>query len=154
LQCLLRQEFAVILLDVVMPEMDGFETAAMIGQHTRWGRTPIIFVTSYSTSDLEGIKGYELGAADFVFAPVVPAILRAKESVVGELYRKRLELSQANEQLRTEITEQLRAEEKALQAARLAAIGEMVTGLAHESRNSLQMMQSSVQLLSRRVPEG
>src|ERR1700730_6205679 len=67
LQSLLKQEFALILLDVVMPEMDGFETATLIRQRPRLEHTPIIFVTAYSTSDLDRVKGYELGAVDYVF---------------------------------------------------------------------------------------
>lgn len=148
---LLQREFAVILLDVLMPEMDGFETATMIRQHPRLEHTPIIFVTAYSTSDLDRLKGYELGAVDYVFVPVVPEILRAKVSVFVELYRKRSELSEANAQLVVEITERKRAQEQALQAERLAAIGQMVTGLAHESRNALQKIQASVEMLARRV---
>src|SRR5262245_48319106 len=78
LQQLLRHEFALILLDVVMPEMDGFDTAAMIRQHPRLEHTPIIFLTAFSTSDIDRLRGYKLGAVDYVFAPVVPEILRAK----------------------------------------------------------------------------
>jgi PAS domain S-box-containing protein len=92
LQCLLKQDIALILLDVVMPEMDGFETATLIRQHPRLEQTPIIFVTALSTSDLDRLKGYALGAVDYVFVPVVPEILRAKVSVFVELYRKRQEL--------------------------------------------------------------
>jgi signal transduction histidine kinase len=151
LQFLLKEECAVILLDIVMPEMDGFETAAMIRQRERLERTPIIFLTSYSTSDLDRIKGYEYGAIDVVFAPIVPEILRAKVLALVELYRVRRELAQANEQLRAEIVERRRAQEQALQAERLAAIGQMVAGLAHESRNALQQIQASVEMLARRV---
>ncbi len=102
---LLKQDFALILLDVVMPEMDGFETATLIRQRPRLESTPIIFVTAYSTTELDRMKGYELGAVDFVFLPIVPEILRAKVSVFVDLYRKRQELAQANEQLRAEIAE-------------------------------------------------
>lgn len=151
LQFLLKEECAVILLDIVMPDMDGFETAAMIRQRQRLERTPIIFLTAYSTSDLDRIKGYEYGAIDVVFAPIVPEILRAKVLALVELYRVRRELAQANEQLRAEIAERRRAQEQALQAERLAAIGQMVTGLAHESRNALQQIQAAVEMLSRRV---
>jgi signal transduction histidine kinase len=99
LQCLLKQEFALILLDVIMPEMDGFETANLIRQHPRLKQTPIIFVTALSTSDLDRLKGYELGAVDYVFAPIVPEILRAKAAVFVELYRKRQELQGMNRAL-------------------------------------------------------
>jgi signal transduction histidine kinase len=154
LQLLLKQEFALILLDVVMPEMDGFETATLIRQRPRFEDTPIIFITAYSASELDRLKGYQLGAVDFVFAPIVPEILRAKVRAFVELYRKRLELAEANEHLRAEIAERKRAQEQALQAERLAAIGQMVAGLAHESRNSLQQIQASVEMLARRIKAG
>jgi signal transduction histidine kinase len=151
LQFLLKEECALILLDIVMPDMDGFETAAVIRQRQRLERTPIIFVTAYSTSDLDRIKGYQYGAIDVVFAPIVPEILRAKVLALVELYRVRRELAQTNEQLLAEIVERRRAQELALQAERLAAIGQMVAGLAHESRNALQQIQASVEMLSRRI---
>lgn len=154
LQYLLRHEVALILLDVVMPEMDGFETASMIRQRPRLQDTPIIFLTSYSTSDLDRLKGYELGAVDYVFAPIIPDILLAKAKVFVELYRKRQEIAEANERLRSEIAERRRAQEVALQAERLAAIGQMVTGIAHESRNSLQQVHAAVEMLARRLQPG
>jgi signal transduction histidine kinase len=151
LQQLLKQEFALVLLDVVMPEIDGFETATLIRQRPRSELTPIIFVTAYSTSELDKMRGYELGAVDYVFAPIVPEILRAKAAVFVELYRNRRQLAQANEQLQAEITKRKEAQEQALQAERLAAIGQMVAGLAHESRNSLQLIQASTEMLARRI---
>jgi signal transduction histidine kinase len=85
---LLRNDFAVILLDVKMPEMDGFETAAMIRQRPRFEKTPIIFITGYSNSDMDRLKGYELGAVDYLFLPVVPQVLKAKVSAFVELARQ------------------------------------------------------------------
>jgi PAS domain S-box-containing protein len=105
LQHLLKQDVALILLDVVMPEMDGFETATLIRQHPRLEQVPIIFVTAFSTSEMDRLKGYGLGAVDYVFVPVVPEILRAKVSVFVELYRKRQELQ-------NEITERKKTETK------------------------------------------
>jgi PAS domain S-box-containing protein len=105
LQYLLKQEFALILLDVVMPEMDGFETASLIRQHPRLEQIPIIFVTAYSKSELDRLKAYELGAVDYVFVPVVPEILRAKVSVFVELYRKRQELQNLNRSLEQRVIE-------------------------------------------------
>jgi PAS domain S-box-containing protein len=282
LQRLLKDEYALILLDVVMPEMDGFETAQLIRQRPRTQYTPIIFLTAYSTNDIDKMRGYELGAVDYVFAPVIPEILRAKVQVFVELYRNRRELTQAHEQLEAgvsereflqrraqvteerfrlmvenvrdyaiimldpqgnvatwnvgaqrmfgytsdeiigqhfsrfmlaedlewdkadkemqaviadgryeeenwrlrkdgcrfwasviitalrdpdgrlvgfakilrDLTEQKRAEEKAMQAERLAAIGQMVAGLAHESRNSLQQIQAAIEMLTRRLKPG
>ena len=92
LRQLLRQEFAVILLDVRMPVMDGFETAQLVRQRPRSELTPIIFVTALDQAETDMGRGYDLGAVDFVFAPVVPAILRAKVTVFVELYRAQQEL--------------------------------------------------------------
>src|ERR1700687_5642844 len=92
LRQLLRQEFAVVLLDVRMPVMDGFETAQLIRLRPRSELTPIIFVTALGQAETDMGRGYDLGAVDFVFAPVVPAILRAKVAVFVELYRAQQEL--------------------------------------------------------------
>jgi signal transduction histidine kinase len=99
LQRLMQEEFAVILLDVNMPGMDGFETSSMIHQHPRFERTPIIFVTAVNVSDLDRMRGYKLGAVDYVMVPVIPEILRSKVVVLAELFRKRRELQHANERL-------------------------------------------------------
>ena len=96
LQCMMDQEFAVVLLDVSMPGMDGFETAALIHEHPRFERTPIIFVTGVHVTELECLKGYKLGAIDYVNVPLVPEILRGKVSVLVELHLKRRELQRLN----------------------------------------------------------
>ncbi|HEY2590810.1 MAG TPA: response regulator [Steroidobacteraceae bacterium] len=101
LEQLMKDEFAVILLDVSMPGMDGFETASLIHEHPRFERTPIIFVTGVNVSELDQLKGYKLGAVDYVHVPVVPEILRSKISVLVELYCKRRELQSVNEELAT-----------------------------------------------------
>src|SRR5436190_11418519 len=95
-EILLHEEVAVILLDVNMPGMDGFETAAMIRQHPRFTKTPIIFVTAVNTTDLDRMRGYEIGAVDYVSVPVIPEILRAKVSVFVDLHRKTRALERAN----------------------------------------------------------
>lgn len=99
LRQLLRREFAVVLLDVRMPIMDGYETAQLIRQRPRSELTPIIFVTALDKAETNMGRGYELGAVDFVFAPVVPAILRAKVGVFVELYRAQQELRRYRHQL-------------------------------------------------------
>src|SRR5688572_15702271 len=96
LRRLMEEEFAVILLDVNMPGMDGFETASMIHQHPRFEKTPIIFVTAVNVTDMDRLRGYKLGAVDYVMVPVIPEILRIKVVVLAELFRKRRELQQAN----------------------------------------------------------
>ena len=84
---LLRTDFAVVLVDVFMPELDGFELAAMIREHPRFKRTAIIFVSGIALSDLDRLRGYECGAVDYVPVPVVPEILRAKVRVFVELHQ-------------------------------------------------------------------
>lgn len=88
LRCLLDHEFAVILLDVQMPTMDGFETARLIRSRQQSESTPIIFVTAYSRGETDMMEGYSLGAVDFIFTPIIPEILRAKVSVFVDLYHK------------------------------------------------------------------
>ncbi len=100
LRALLRQEFAVILLDVNMPSMDGFETAQLIRQRKSTEHVPIIFVTSFSTADTEVFRGYSLGAVDYIFTPVVPDVLRAKVAVFIALSRQKLEIKRQSEELR------------------------------------------------------
>ncbi|HYK25387.1 MAG TPA: hybrid sensor histidine kinase/response regulator, partial [Steroidobacteraceae bacterium] len=113
LEQLMKEEFAVILLDVSMPGMDGFETASLIHEHPRFERTPIIFVTGVNVSELDQLKGYRLGAVDYVHVPVVPEILRSKVSVLVELYCKRRELQSLNEELAA-TNEELAASNRAL----------------------------------------
>src|SRR5256885_2678705 len=105
LRQLLRNEFAVVLLDVRMPIMDGFETAQLIRQRPRSELTPIIFVTALDQAETDMGRGYNLGAVDFVFAPIVPAIMRAKVSVFVELYRAQQELRRYRTQLETLVEE-------------------------------------------------
>src|ERR1700748_635759 len=99
LEKLMKDEFAVVLLDVSMPDMDGFEAATLIHQHPRFERTPIIFVTGVHVSELDRLKGYKVGAVDYVSIPVVPEILRSKVAVLVELHLKRRELQELNRNL-------------------------------------------------------
>ena len=99
LRRVMSEDFAVILLDVNMPEMDGFETASLIHQHPRFEKTPIIFVSAVNVSDLDRLRGYKLGAVDYVMVPIIPEILRSKVMVLAELFRKRTELQGLNARL-------------------------------------------------------
>ena len=122
LRRLLEDDFAVILLDVNMPDMDGFETAALIRQRKRSESTPIIFVTAFS-DETHAFQGYSLGAVDYILTPVVPAILRAKVSVFVELYQKTQQVRrQAEERAALAIAQaaQASAEEAARRAAFLS----------------------------------
>lgn len=106
LAALLEQQFAVVLLDVHMPEMDGFEVARLLRAHPRCEQTPIIFVTGVHVSELDQLKGYQVGAIDYIAVPVVPEILRSKVAVLVELYHRRRELARINQSL-TNAREQL-----------------------------------------------
>src|SRR6202034_3916237 len=88
LEHLLRTEIAVVLIDVCMPELDGFELAAMIREHPRFEKTAIIFVSAILMSDVDRLRGYEMGAVDYVPVPVIPEVLRAKVKIFAELHRK------------------------------------------------------------------
>jgi len=99
LDALMKQEFAVVLLDVKMPGMDGFETAELIHDHPRFETIPIIFVTGVHVTEFDRLKGYKAGAIDYVYIPVIPEILRSKVAVLVELYAKRRELQGVNKEL-------------------------------------------------------
>ena len=100
LRLVLKREFAVILLDINMPAMDGFETASLIRQRRSSAHTPIIFITSFSTADVEVYRGYSLGAVDYLFTPVTPEVLRSKVAVFVELAKKNREIQRQAEALR------------------------------------------------------
>lgn len=99
LRNLLNQDFAVILLDVQMPDMDGFETAALIRQRERSRHTPIIFVTAFNTSDNMVFRGYSLGAVDYLFKPIEPEILKSKVAAFIDLFQKSAEVKRQAAQL-------------------------------------------------------
>jgi two-component system sensor histidine kinase/response regulator len=109
LRHLLKEDFAVILLDVRMPIMSGFETAEMIRQRPASELTPIIFVTALEQAETDMGRGYELGAVDFVFSPIIPSILRAKVAVFVELYMAQQELKRYRTQLQGLVQERTTA---------------------------------------------
>ena len=105
LEFLLKNEAAVVLIDVCMPELDGFQLAAMIREHPRFQKTAIIFISAIQVDDVDRLRGYEMGAVDYVPVPVVPAVLRAKVKVFAELYRKTRELERLNAELERRVAE-------------------------------------------------
>jgi PAS domain S-box-containing protein len=119
LKYLLQQDFAVVLLDVQMPDMDGFETARLIRQRDRSRDTPIIFLTALSRSETNVFRGYELGAVDYIFKPFHPEILRSKVNVFVELFRKR----EAFKKQATELSRLIRQNELILRAAAEGVFG-------------------------------
>lgn len=112
LRCLLNEDFAVILLDVQMPGMDGFETATLIRSRDRSRATPIIFITAFSSNDTHVFKGYSLGAVDYLFKPLEPEILTSKVQVFVELFQKTVEVKQQATQLAAVNSELSKSEER------------------------------------------
>src|SRR5947207_2488128 len=109
LEQLLRSDVAVVLIDVCMPDLGGFELAAMIREHPRFQKTAIIFVSAIQVTDIDLLRGYAAGAVDYVPVPVVPDLLRAKVRVFAELYRKTRQLETLNAELERRVAERTAA---------------------------------------------
>jgi signal transduction histidine kinase len=159
---LLDQDFALIILDVAMPGMDGFETAKLVRTRERNRATPIIFITGLSWENDAVLRGYELGAFDFLMKPIRPEVLRAKATVFVQLQERTIELAIKADELRQA---QARAHERELQSQRRRFEAEVMERqlqqlaetdrrkdeflaiLAHELRNPLQPLQTAVEVL-------
>jgi signal transduction histidine kinase len=159
---LLEQDFALIILDVAMPGMDGFETAKMVRSRERNRATPIIFVTGLSWQDDAVLRGYELGAFDFLMKPIRAEVLRAKASVFVQLQERTLELQEKADELRQaqaraherELVAQRKRFESELMERRMSEMAEtdrrkdeFLAILSHELRNPLQPLQTAVEVL-------
>jgi two-component system, NtrC family, sensor kinase len=108
LEHLLKKDIAIVLTDVSMPDIDGFDLAEMIRQHPRFQKTAIIFISGVHLSDVDRVKGYRQGAVDYITVPVIPELLRAKVSIFAELHRKRRQLELLNQQLEHRVAERTR----------------------------------------------
>lgn len=116
LEHLLKNNVAVVLMDVSMPELDGFELATMIRQHPRFQKTAIIFISAVHLTDLDRLKGYKHGAVDYISVPVIPELLRAKVSIFAELHRKTRQLETLNQELERRVAERTEELESKAQA--------------------------------------
>src|SRR6058998_3733232 len=105
LEHLLKTDIAIVLMDVSMPEIDGFELAGLIREHPRYQQTAIIFISAVHLDDRDRLQGYEHGAVDYISVPVIPELLRAKVRVFAELYRKTQQLEQLNLDLEQRVAE-------------------------------------------------
>jgi signal transduction histidine kinase len=145
LRHLLQDDFAAILLDVNMPGMDGFETAALIRQRQRCETTPIIFVSAINDTVNHISRGYSLGAVDYILTPVVPDILRAKIAVFVDLFRKTEQIKRQAEERENLIREQAAAEHGRAEAERASAAKDrFLAMLSHELRTPLTPVLASV----------
>jgi CheY-like chemotaxis protein len=156
LQALLKTEFAVVLLDVCMPNVDGFELAKMIREHPRCRKAAIIFISAIQQTNLDQLRGYECGAVDYIPVPVVPELLRARVTVFADLYRKTAALERINQELEERVAERTAqlehdlAERTRLQQALMDAgqrKDEFLAVLAHELRNPLAPIRTAVDLM-------
>ena len=149
LKRVLEGEFAVILLDVNMPDIDGLETANLLRRHKNGRHTPIIFITAYA-DEMQTARGYELGAVDYILSPVIAPVLRTKVRVFVDLYEARAALSLSNQELETRVTERTAELQKSNErlhaeiAERLRAEAEREALLARE-----QVLRAEAEELSR-----
>ena len=176
LLALMADEFAVLVLDVRMPDMTGFELARLVKERKKTARIPIIFLTAYFNEDQHVLEGYDHGAVDYLHKPINVPVLRSKVAVFAELHRKNRALELANQALLEEVSERRLAEERlsdlnasldrrvtertdALQAseAKLRDINrrkdEFLATLAHELRNPLAPVRNAVQVLKHKSLE-
>ncbi len=147
---ILKQKFALILLDVKMPDIDGFEVAKTISQKQETREIPIIFITAVDKTDLHRVKGYDIGAVDYLFKPIDPRILQAKVKVFVELYRSRLQIEEQNCELRRSnsdleefayvISHDLKAPLRGISSVARWLLEDLGTTISPDSKENLELM--------------
>ena len=162
LRQVLREEFAVILLDVNMPDIDGLETASLIRNHKHGRHTPIIFITSYA-DEMQIVRGYELGAVDYILSPVIAAVLRTKVRVFVDLFLTHAALALSNQDLESRVTARTAELQQVLERERVLRTeaeglsrlkDEFLATMSHELRTPLNAIFGWVTLLrTRRLDE-
>ena len=149
LEKLLKNDVAVVLMDVSMPEIDGFELAEIIRQHPRYQKTAIIFVSAVHLTDVDRLKGYQHGAVDYLSVPIVPEVLRAKVRVFAELHRKKIQLERLNNELEKRVADRtLELERKAL------ALQQSNSDLAQKNQELDAIVQTAPDIIFSRQADG
>jgi PAS domain S-box-containing protein len=149
LEHLLKTDIAVVLMDVSMPDLDGFELADLIRQHPRFQRTAIIFISAVYLSDLDRLKGYQRGAVDYISVPVVPELLRAKVSIFAELHRKAHQLESLNHELEARVAERTEELER-----RAAALQQLNNELARKNQELDAIVRTAPDIIFSRQADG
>src|SRR5712691_1603368 len=137
---LLTTDIPIVLIDVNMPELDGFDLAKLIREHPRYQQTAIIFISAMHLTHLDQLKGYEHGAVDYITAPIIPELLRAKVRAFADLHHKTAALQR-------EMAERQRLEREAQRAQHFALLGRLAAGVSHEIRNPLAALFLHVDVL-------
>lgn len=149
LEKLLKTDVAAVLMDVSMPEIDGFELAELIRQHPRFQKIAIIFVSAVHLTDLDRLKGYQHGAVDYLSVPIVPEVLRAKVRVFAELHRKKKQLERLNAELELRVAERTNElEQKAV------ALEKANQALAQRNQELDAVLQTAPDIIFSRQPDG
>jgi len=149
LRMLLKRPFALMLLDVQMPEMDGHEVARHAQDHPGTREVPILFLTAMNPTQDNALKGYGSGAVDVMFKPIDSTILRSKVRVFLELYSRKQQIADANRALERTLQELQATQVQLVQSAKMASLGELVAGIAHEINNPLAFTLSHLDTVRR-----